>query len=88
MTPKKLVSDTNPHIQKIMIERLRQMSAADKFRSICQLNQTLEHLALADISRRYPDADETERRLRLASRRVPADLLRKAFGWDGKAKGR
>jgi hypothetical protein len=84
---RRCVSDTDPALEKVMIERIRQMSAAEKFHRIGQMNRFLEDLALAEIHRRYPDADEQECRMRLASRRVPAELLQKAFGWNVKERG-
>lgn len=80
-------SDTHPEIEKMLIEAARRMSAAEKFRRIEELNRSLDLLAWADVRRRYPDADEWECRLRVASRRLPADLMRKAFGWDPGEKG-
>jgi hypothetical protein len=79
--------DTHPKIEKMLIEGIRKMSAAEKFRRIGELNRSLELLALADVRRRHPGADEWECRLRVASRRVPADLMKKAFGWDVEEKG-
>ena len=79
--------DTHPKIERMLIEAVRQMSIAEKFRHIEELNQSLELLALADVQRRFPEADAYECRLRIASRRVPAELMKKAFGWDMKEKG-
>jgi hypothetical protein len=79
--------DTHPDVERLQIEGHRRMSAAEKFRKIADLNAFLDMLALADVRRRYPEADERECRLRVASRRIPADLMRKAFGWDVEEKG-
>jgi hypothetical protein len=46
------------------------------------LTQAVHRLALADIRRRHPQADERERRLRLVSRWIDADTMRRAFEWD------
>jgi hypothetical protein len=43
-------------------------------------------LARADVGRRHPDADEREVRLRVASRYLDPDLIRKAFDWDPREK--
>lgn len=79
--------DTHPDIERILIEAYRKMSMAEKFHKVQELNRTVEILAMADVRRRYPDADEYECRLRVASRRIPADLMRKAFGWDPDKEG-
>ena len=36
----------------------------------------------ADISKRHPGIGEYEMKMRFASHRIPADLMRKAYGWD------
>ncbi len=79
--------DTPPEIERILVEGYRRMSLAERFQRVEGLNRTLEILALTDIRRRHPDATEHEIRLRLASRRIPADLMRRAFDWDPDEKG-
>jgi hypothetical protein len=87
MSMKTQSPDTHPGIEKRLIEGLRRMSAAEKFERLEGLNQFLEMLALTDIRQRHPEADVWECRLRVASRRVPPELLKKAFGWDVEEKG-
>jgi hypothetical protein len=79
--------NTHPDIEKIQIEGYRRMSAAKKLRCVRDMNQFGQKLALADVRRRHPDADERECRLRVASRWLSADLMRKAFGWDPEKQG-
>ena len=35
----------------------------------------------------HPEASEREIKLRVASRRIPAELMRRAFGWDPDKEG-
>jgi hypothetical protein len=49
--------------------------------------QALETLALAGIADRHPQADERERRLRLAALRLERDTMVNAFGWDPAVNG-
>lgn len=79
--------DTHPKIEQMLIEGYRKMSAAEKFRHIEEMFRCAEILATADIKARHPDADERERRLRVASRRIPPELMKKAFNWDVAEKG-
>jgi hypothetical protein len=79
--------DTHPEIERILIEAYRRMTPAEKFRRVEGMNRAMEMLAMADIKRRYPNASEHECRLRAASRRLPAELMRKAFGWDPDKEG-
>jgi hypothetical protein len=82
-----IVNDTHPDIEKRLIEAYRAMSPAERLRRVCSLNEALEQLARADIRRRHPTVTEREVRLRIASRRIPADLMKKAFGWDVEKEG-
>jgi len=75
-------SDTEPRLDALLIEAYRAMSAQEKLERVTALTQAEQRLALLDIRRRYPDASERELALRLASRWIDADLMRRAFGWD------
>ncbi len=74
--------DTDPAVEAILIEGFRRMSPAQKLERVRALNQTVQALALADIRRRHPDADEREQALRLASRWIEPELMVRAFAWD------
>lgn len=87
MRTKTGLSDTPPDVERRLIEGLRAMSGEEKLLRLRDLNQLLDRLAEADVRRRYPAASEREIRLRVVSRRVPADLLRRATGWDPREKG-
>lgn len=84
---KPLFEDTPLHIERVLLEGYRRMTPAQKMQGICELNRTLEQLAEADIRKRYPNATDREVQLRVASRRIPADLMRKAFDWDPDIEG-
>jgi hypothetical protein len=47
----------------------------------------VQELAIADIRRRHPDADEREQALRLASRWIEPELMVSAFAWDVRKVG-
>jgi hypothetical protein len=79
--------DTHPEIERILIEAYRRMTPAEKIRKMRQLNEFGYRLALAEVQRRYPGASERECQLRVASRYLPADLMRKAFGWNPEEMG-
>jgi hypothetical protein len=76
-------SDTNPEVEAFIVEGYRRMSAAQKLARVTELTRTVQQLALADIRRRYPAADAREQSLRLASRWLDPELMRKAFHWNG-----
>jgi hypothetical protein len=79
--------DTHPEIERRQIEGYRKMSASEKLKIVEEMTEFVNALVLADVRRRYPDADEQECRLRAASRWLPADLMQKAFGWDVEKEG-
>jgi hypothetical protein len=80
-------NDTHPEIEKRIIEGYRAMTPARKFEIVCALTGAVRELALLDIRRHHPDADERELLLRLASRTTDPELLKRAFGWDVGVEG-
>jgi len=79
--------DTDPEAERILIEEYRRMSVSEKLQRVGELIELERDLALADIRRRYPNASPRECQLRLASRSIDADLMRKVFGWDPDKEG-
>ena len=80
-------SDTHPSIEQLQIEGYRRMTATQKLAIVSRLTRAVHALALADIKRRHPQAGDRERRLRLVSRFIDADTMRRVFGWDPDAMG-
>jgi hypothetical protein len=79
---KTLSPDTSPEVGRVMIEGYRKMPAWKKLEQVWELTQLVRQLALNDIRRRYPLADDRERKLRLASRWIEPELMKKDFAWD------
>ncbi len=79
--------DTDPAIEAMLIEGYRRMSPAQKLERVRALTRAVQQLALLDIRRRHPDADEREWALRLASRWIEPELMLRAFGWDVREAG-
>ena len=84
---KPLSDDTHPEIERLWIDGLRRRTPAQRFHRIGELNATLQRLAEIETRQRHPDAPEREIRLRVAARRLPAELMRRAFGWDPDREG-
>jgi hypothetical protein len=83
MVPARLgLSDTSPEAERVLIELYRRMPGWRKMQQVTELTRAVNLLALTDIRRRHPHASERELTLRLASRRLPAETMRKVFGWD------
>jgi hypothetical protein len=80
-------TDTDPAVQALLIEGYRRMSPAENLERVRALTRAVQELALAEIRRRHPDADEREQALRLASRWIEPELMVGAFGWDVRKVG-
>lgn len=55
-----VVSDTNPAVQAILIEGYRRMTPSEKLERVRALAQCVQELALTDVRRRHPGADQRE----------------------------
>jgi hypothetical protein len=84
---KTLSPDTSPEVERIMIEGYRAMPAWKKLQQVWELTEFVRQLAMNDIGRRYPLANDRERALRLASRWLDPELMKKAFAWDPEKEG-
>lgn len=84
---KPMALDTPPEIERIIIEGYRRMPVWRKLQQVRELNRLTRQLALNDVRRCHPQADELELKLRLASRWLDAELMRQAFGWDPEQEG-
>ena len=82
-----LPSDTHPAVEAFLIEGYRRMTVAEKLARMSEMSRAVQELALVDIRRRHPHADAREQALRLASRSLDADTMRRAFGWDPDREG-
>ncbi len=77
-----LLNDTDPKIEAILIAGYRAMSAAEKVERVRALTRAVQELALLDVRRRHPDEDEHVQALRLASRWLDPELMKRVFGWN------
>lgn len=79
MLPKPLSADTSIEIERLQIQRWREMSDAEKTAIVSGLTQAVYDLARAGIRQRYPGASEREQFLRLAIVTLGADLAQAAY---------
>lgn len=80
-------NDTHPAVEAMIVDGYRRMSPSQKLGRVAALTRALDELVLADVRRRFPDASEREQALRVASRRLDAETMRRAFGWDPDREG-
>ncbi len=72
--------DTDPEIEELQIEGLRQMPPWRKVALVSDLNRAVRCLALAGLRQRYPEDSPTQRRRRLADLILGPELAALAFG--------
>jgi len=77
---KALSPDTHPEIERLQIERLRQMPSWRKMTLMAEMNQTVRTLALAGLRQRHPDDTPAKRRRRLADLLLGPDLAAMVYG--------
>jgi len=79
--------DTDESTDRLMIERYRRMTPADRLQCVVDLNRLVEDLAIAGIRSRHPRADDREVFLRLAALRLGRDITRRVYDWDPAVEG-
>ena len=75
-----LSPDTHPEIERLQIERLRQMPSWRKMTLMAGMSQTVRTLALAGLRQRHPDDTPAQRRRRLADLLLGPDLAATVYG--------
>jgi hypothetical protein len=75
-----LSPDTPPEIERMQIERLRQMPSWRKMTLMAEMGQTLQTLALAGLRQRYPGDTPAQQRRRLADLLLGPELAARAYG--------
>ena len=84
---KNKITDTNPRIEKMIIEGYRKMSPLEKLRRVDDLTNTIKIMALTRIRKQYNNLTEREEKLRLASLWLDRETMIKVFNWDPLEKG-
>ena len=75
-----LSPDTAPEIERLQMERLRQMPPWRKMALVAEMGKTVKALALAGLCQRYPDDTPAQRQRRLADLLLGPDLPARAYG--------
>jgi hypothetical protein len=79
--------DTSPEAEHILIEGYRRMAPGEKLRCMEQMIRTCRHLQMQETRQRHPHASDREILLRVASRWIEPELMRRAFNWDPDVEG-
>ncbi|MGD9049463.1 MAG: hypothetical protein PVF77_15510 [Anaerolineae bacterium] len=75
-----LPAEPSPEIERLRIEKLRQMPAWRKMELMAEMSRTVQVLALAGLRQRYPDDTPAQRRRRLADLLLGPRLAARAYG--------
>lgn len=77
-----LSPDTTTEAQEVQFELLRRMPSWKRLALTCELIQAARKMMLADLRRRFPQADDEELRRRLIARLLTRDEVISAYGFD------
>lgn len=75
-----LYEDTRPEVERLQIEKMRQMPAWRKLEMVGQLNDTVRALALSGLRRRNPLASPEALRRMLADLILGQELAARVYG--------
>lgn len=76
------MSDTHPEALRVYLEIHSRMSPERKLGQISDLYDAITALQTAEIRRLYPAAMEREVFLRVTTRRLGSELMKKVYGWQ------
>ncbi len=82
-----MFSDTDEAAELVFIRLLREAPVWKRIAMAAGISLTCRTLALADIRRRHPAADEDEVRKRLAARLLSREDVMRVYGWDPDERG-
>jgi hypothetical protein len=75
-----LSPDTHPEIERMQIERMRQMPSWRKIELVGDMHETVRTLALAGLRQRHPSDTPAQRRRRLADLMLGPELAARVYG--------
>lgn len=81
------LQDTAPEAERVLIELYRKMTPQEKVERVLAMGRAIDSLVEGEIRSRRPGISQRELQLRVASRRIPPELMKEAFGWDPAVQG-
>lgn len=81
------LQETTPEAERVLIELTRCAPMWKRAEQLSNLIHTHRVLILADLRRRYPQADAAELRKRMAARLLPLEDVIRIFGWNPEEEG-
>jgi hypothetical protein len=87
MTHPEEFTDTDPRTLEVWLELLRQKAPGERLATTLALADLALKMAEAGVRASYPQASDREAFFRLAARRLPRELMVRAYGWDPELDG-
>jgi len=78
-----LYLDTEPELEQLQIQGLRQMPSWRKVALLAEMSQTVRMLAMAGVRQRFPQDTPAQRRRRLADLMLGPELACQVYGPHG-----
>jgi hypothetical protein len=75
-------ADTSPEAWKVFIELLRNLGPGEKMKQVLDYSWFLTRMGESMFRTQYPDASDDEIFMRMASRTLDADTIRRVYHWD------
>lgn len=75
-------ADTSPEAWKVFVELQRKIPPGDKMRQVLDYSWFLSKMSEAVLRTEYPESSDSEIFLRIASRRLDADTMKRVYHWD------
>jgi len=75
------VLDTNPEIERALIEKARAMQPWEKIKRMAELTEAHRQQLLTELRKQYPGVSEEELRMRFAVIWLGPETVKKVYGW-------
>jgi hypothetical protein len=87
MKKRSVILDTDPEVERMMIELARATPVWKKFEQVSDMGEACRQMAMIGLKERYPQASDEELRLRLAALTLDRETMIKVYGWDPEVEG-
>lgn len=86
--PTPFSDDTTPAAHEVYVALLRRKTVSERAQMVARLNEAVDAMATSRLVRDHPNDTPRQRRLRLQALKYGAELMARAFGWDGERERR
>ena len=87
MAKASLSNDTSGLVENMQVELWREMSPVSKLQAVRSLTESALQLSLAGIRQRFPEATESECKIRLARLTLGPELAERVYPGSSKLSG-